>query len=157
METQLPRWQDLWGISLTPCWRRWGGLPACHIQKHHAAYKCEVDTTKFNRLKFEPLHKFTWDLLKLLVASLSLLSYNYIKSKSEIGKIMDLEWILRLVLFGILHWVLAIMLLHDLSEREKVLGGRKWPWAIVIVFVTFLGSLAYLFCHPKLFYDSDNK
>ncbi len=70
---------------------------------------------------------------------------------------MELEQIIVLVLFGLLHWVLAIMLLHDLAERKQVLGGRKWAWAIAIVFVIFLGSLAYLLCHPKIFYDSNGK
>lgn len=67
---------------------------------------------------------------------------------------MELETIFRFMLFGLLHWVLAIMLLQDLVHREKVLGGRKWPWAVAIAFVTFVGSLAYLLCHPKIFYDS---
>jgi len=70
---------------------------------------------------------------------------------------MEPERILALVLFGILHWVLAIMLLNDLAERNKVLGGRKWIWAVAIVAVTFIGSLMYLLCHPKIFYDSDLK
>ena len=70
---------------------------------------------------------------------------------------MELEWILALVLFCILHLVLAMMLLQDLANRRQVLGGRKAPWAIAILFVTFLGSLAYLLCHPKIFYDSDPK
>lgn len=70
---------------------------------------------------------------------------------------MELERIIAIVLFCLLHWVLAIMLLHDLAERKCVLGGRKWPWAIAIIFVTFLGSLAYLICHPKIFYESDDK
>jgi hypothetical protein len=70
---------------------------------------------------------------------------------------MELEWILALVLFGVLHLVLAMMLLQDLADRKRVLGGRKVPWAIAIVFVTFLGSLLYLLCHPKIFYDSDSK
>lgn len=70
---------------------------------------------------------------------------------------METEPIWALVLFGIMHWVLAIMLLHDLAERKQVLGGRKWAWAIAIVFVTFLGSLVYLLCHPKIFYDSNGK
>ena len=38
---------------------------------------------------------------------------------------MEPERILALVLFGIMHWVLAIMLLHDLVERKQVLVGRK--------------------------------
>ena len=70
---------------------------------------------------------------------------------------MEPEQIIALVLLGILHWALAIMLLHDLAERKRVLGKRKWPWAVAIVFVTFLGSLVYLLCHPKIFYGSDNE
>ncbi len=64
---------------------------------------------------------------------------------------MEPERILALVLFGILHLVLAIMLLQDLMERKRVLGGRKWPWVMAIIFVTFLGSLVYLLCHPQIF------
>ena len=70
---------------------------------------------------------------------------------------MGLEQILQLVLFGILHWVLAIMLLQDLVNRERVLGGRKWPWAVAIIFITFLGSLVYLLCHPKIFIDTESR
>ena len=70
---------------------------------------------------------------------------------------MEPEQIIALVLFSILHWVLAIMLLQDLMERKPVLGGRKWSWAIAIMFVAFLGSLVYLLCHPKIFYDSNGK
>ena len=69
---------------------------------------------------------------------------------------MELEWILSLALFGILHWVLAIMLLQDLAARQRVLGGRKAPWVIVIVLVTFLGSLLYLLCHPQVFREDNN-
>ena len=68
---------------------------------------------------------------------------------------MEIERILQLALFGILHWVLAIMLLQDLAARKRVLGGRKWPWAVVIVFFTFLGSLLYLVCHPRIFINSE--
>ena len=32
---------------------------------------------------------------------------------------------LALFLFGILHWVLAVMLLHDLATRKQVLGGGE--------------------------------
>jgi len=70
---------------------------------------------------------------------------------------MEMDRILQLVLFGILHWVLAIMLLQDLSNRKGVLGGRKWPWVVVIVFVTFLGSLFYLLCHPRIFIESKDE
>ncbi len=68
---------------------------------------------------------------------------------------MDLEWYLALLLFGILHIVLALMLLQDLARRNKVLGGHKAPWAILIIFVTFIGSLLYLVCHPQIFYGEE--
>lgn len=68
---------------------------------------------------------------------------------------MELEQILALVLFGMIHWILARILLEDLVKREHVLGGRKWAWAVAIIFVTFLGSLVYLLCHPRTYHDSD--
>ena len=64
---------------------------------------------------------------------------------------MDPQWVLGLITFAMLHWVLAIMLLHDLANRRRVLGGRKWPWAVLIVFLTFLGSVLYLLSHPQIF------
>ncbi len=70
---------------------------------------------------------------------------------------MELERVLRLVLFGISHWVLAIIMLQDLAVRKRVLGGRKWLWAVVILFVTFLGSVLYLLCHPQIFTGSDRR
>ena len=68
---------------------------------------------------------------------------------------MDLGWTIRFIIFGILHWVLAGMLLQDLAYRKKVLGGKKWPWAVVIIFVTWLGSIVYLLCHPQIFTQGD--
>ena len=38
---------------------------------------------------------------------------------------MDPEWLLRIVLFGIVHWILAGVLLHDLASRQRVFGRRK--------------------------------
>ena len=70
---------------------------------------------------------------------------------------MELDWILRLVLFGVMHWILAVMMLQDLAYRKRVLGGRKWPWAVIILLVTFLGSLLYLVCHPRIIIGGDDK
>jgi len=70
---------------------------------------------------------------------------------------MEPEQIISLVLLCILHLVLAVMLLNDLAERRRVLGRRKAPWAIAIIFITVIGSVLYLLCHPKIFYDPDSK
>jgi hypothetical protein len=66
---------------------------------------------------------------------------------------LSAEQILTLILFSIVHWVLAVMVLDDLARRKKVRGGRKAPWAILIIFLTFFGSFLYLLFHPGFFYD----
>ncbi len=70
---------------------------------------------------------------------------------------MELERILLIILMGILHLVLAGMLLEDIGHRKRVLGGRKAPWVVAILLVTFVGSLLYLLCHPRIFYGSDDE
>ncbi len=71
---------------------------------------------------------------------------------------MEAEWIVRLVVFGIAHWVMVALLLPDLARREKVFGGRKWFWAVVIIFVACFGSLLYLLFHPQIFnFGQDSK
>lgn len=70
---------------------------------------------------------------------------------------MDPDWIIRLVLLGIMHWVLAIMMLQDLVTRRRIIGGLKWPWGVAIVFVTFLGSVIYLLCHPRVIIGGDQE
>ena len=63
------------------------------------------------------------------------------------------EQIFALVLFGILHWVLAGILLYDLVNRKKVRGGRKAPWALMIIFIIIIGGMLYLLFHPSFFYN----
>jgi hypothetical protein len=70
---------------------------------------------------------------------------------------LSVEWVLQLCLFSVLHWVLVGILLQDLSRRDKVLGGRKWPWALSLIFLIFIGSLLYLVCHPRIFINEDNQ
>ena len=69
---------------------------------------------------------------------------------------MEPEWILRIVLFGVTHWILAGLMLSDLASREKVFGGHKPPWAIVIIFIPCFGSLLYLLFHPQIFSPGSN-
>ncbi len=67
---------------------------------------------------------------------------------------MTPEWIFAVVLFGILHWVLAIILLNDMAHRNS--KGRKAPWVLAIVFIAFIGSLLYLVFHPRFFFNDDD-
>jgi len=64
---------------------------------------------------------------------------------------MNAEWIVRLILFSLVHWLLAGILLPDLASREKVFGNHKLPWAVVILVIPSFGSLLYLLFHPQVF------
>ena len=63
---------------------------------------------------------------------------------------MDLEWILRIVLFGIVPWILAGIMPVDLASRDRVFGKRKAPWAMAILLVPSFSSLIYLLFHPEI-------
>jgi hypothetical protein len=54
------------------------------------------------------------------------------------------------VVLGLAHWAFVPMALEDLVARRRVIGGRKAPWVLAILFVTCLGSLLYLVAHPDL-------
>jgi hypothetical protein len=70
---------------------------------------------------------------------------------------MESEWVIRIVLFGVVHWILAGVLLHDLASRRKVFGGRKAPWAVIILIIPCFGSLLYLAFHPQIFNPDYNR
>ena len=70
---------------------------------------------------------------------------------------METDWILRFVFLGIAHWALAGLMLDDLAKREKVLGGRKMLWGILIIFVTCVGSIVYLLFHPQILAPRDRQ
>jgi hypothetical protein len=70
---------------------------------------------------------------------------------------METSRILAIIILGILHFVLAGMLLDDLANRKEVLGKHKAPWIFIILLVAFAGALLYLMCHPKIFYSRDNE
>jgi hypothetical protein len=63
---------------------------------------------------------------------------------------MSLDWIIRIILFAIVHWILAGIMINDLASRRKVFGRHKAPWAIIILFVPCFGSLLYLAFHPQI-------
>ena len=63
---------------------------------------------------------------------------------------MNTEWVVRIILFGIVHWILAGFLLNDIASRQKVFGGHKAPWVIIILLIPCFGSIVYLLFHPSV-------
>ncbi len=43
----------------------------------------------------------------------------------------------------IIEFGLLIFALVDLVRRQKVRGGNKWLWGILIVFVSYIGPILY--------------
>jgi len=68
---------------------------------------------------------------------------------------MEWQFLLKISVLGIMHWVLALMMLQDLVYRKRVLGGKKAVWAVMIIFFLIIGSFLYLLCHPQIFFGED--
>ena len=62
---------------------------------------------------------------------------------------IDITLILKIILLGFIHWMLVPFALKALVERKRVLGGKKAPWAVAIIFLACVGSLLYLIFHPN--------
>jgi hypothetical protein len=75
-----------------------------------------------------------------------------VATRSEEAQRMESEVILRIVVLiaalGIVHWGLVPVALENLFSRQRVVGGHKGLWGILIVCLTCVGSLSYLMIHP---------
>lgn len=65
---------------------------------------------------------------------------------------MEIDWVFitKIVVLSLIHWALVPVALNALMKNDNVLGGKKAPWAVSIVFALCLGSLLYLIFHPEL-------
>jgi len=57
----------------------------------------------------------------------------------DLGRFIALLVPLILVELGLLAFAL-----HDLVRRERVKGGNKWLWGVLIVFFSLIGPILYL-------------
>ncbi len=54
-----------------------------------------------------------------------------------------MKTILALAPIIVLHLILMVAALHDLTKRDKVTGGNKLPWIILILLVGTIGPIIY--------------
>ncbi len=52
--------------------------------------------------------------------------------------------LVALVVLGLAEVALLVFCLVDLVRRPAVLGGRKWPWVLLLVLFTIPGAIVYL-------------
>ena len=57
----------------------------------------------------------------------------------DLGRFIALLVPLILVELGLLAFAL-----NDLIRRERVKGGNKWLWAVLIIFFSLIGPILYL-------------
>ena len=60
--------------------------------------------------------------------------------------------LLLLIVFGVaVQFFLMGFAVSDLVQTpvEKLKGGRKWPWALLVVFVNTIGPIIYLLTARK--------
>lgn len=57
---------------------------------------------------------------------------------------MEMEMLLFIIPLLIIELALAAVAIFDLVKRERVKGGNKMIWALVVVFIGIIGPLVYL-------------
>lgn len=67
---------------------------------------------------------------------------------------MTSDWLARIILFSIIHWVLAGIMITDLLNRRRVIGGHKGWWLGLVMLLPGFGSLTYLLFHPDILHAS---
>jgi hypothetical protein len=70
---------------------------------------------------------------------------------------VDITLILKVILIAFINWALVPFALKALVERKHVLGGKKAPWAVAIIFLTCAGSLLYLIFHPNFGVETETR
>jgi len=63
---------------------------------------------------------------------------------------VSVEWVVELIFLCIVHWILAGIVVNDIAKRKHVKGNHKAPWVIVVLLLTFFGSLLYIMFHPQM-------
>jgi hypothetical protein len=70
---------------------------------------------------------------------------------------VDITLIVKVILLGFIHWMLVPFALKALVGRKHVVGGKKAPWAVAIIFLTCVGSLIYLIFHPTFGMEAETQ
>jgi ABC-type maltose transport system permease subunit len=58
--------------------------------------------------------------------------------------LLDTKSLALIVPIIIIQLVVQVIALVDLYKREHVIGGKKWIWALVIIFGEIIGAGIYL-------------
>ncbi len=59
-------------------------------------------------------------------------------------------WTMCIFFFWFLYIWIFITVFADILRRNDLSGGKKAMWLILIIFLTFIGLLAYMIARPKM-------
>lgn len=62
---------------------------------------------------------------------------------------INVQTVLLFLPLTVIQLALMIAALVDLAKREKVTGGNKVVWALVIIFISIIGPIVYFVAGRK--------
>ncbi|HEU4449307.1 MAG TPA: SHOCT domain-containing protein [Gaiellaceae bacterium] len=63
---------------------------------------------------------------------------------------LDVFWWMIVMFFWVMAIWIFIALLSDIFRRDDMSGWSKAGWVLLLVFLPFLGALAYIIARPKV-------
>jgi uncharacterized membrane protein len=87
-----------------------------------------------------------WFFLVLMVGTL-LLTLTGCGNTWGTGSVL---WSMAVFFFWFLYIWMFITIFADILRRNDLSGGKKAMWLFLIIFLTFIGILAYLIARPKM-------
>jgi len=63
---------------------------------------------------------------------------------------LDVFWWMVVAFFWFMAIWLFVALISDILRRDDMSGGKKAMWIIFMVFLPFIGALAYIIARPKV-------
>jgi len=63
---------------------------------------------------------------------------------------LDVFWWMVVAFFWFMAIWLFVALISDILRRDDMSGGKKAMWIVFLVFLPFIGALAYIISRPKV-------
>lgn len=63
---------------------------------------------------------------------------------------LDVFWWMVVAFFWFMAIWLFVALISDILRRDDMSGGKKAMWIVFMVFLPFIGALAYIISRPKV-------
>jgi hypothetical protein len=66
------------------------------------------------------------------------------------GNLLDFFWTMMIIFFWVTAFIIWFNCFMDLFRRDDLSGVLKAVWAVVLIFLPWIGALVYLIVRPKV-------